>query len=131
MAGFYRAVLKAKGYKFLTVGPSNSFDDKGRPLDNAYAQVGGWKRGDSNGITFVVERVITWNETELTDLITHEAVHFAGGIDHHYIDGNRNNAAYGTKVFKLTNEQSKKNASSYSYLAYLARMPHTRWLTAT
>jgi hypothetical protein len=120
IAGFFSAVKAGQG--FLTVGPPI------RAGDIAYAVVNGWKSGDKNGLTFVIAQCKTRGDENLTDIIMHESVHFAAGIDHFIVGGK---PAYGAKVFSLTNAQALKNASSYSYLAYLARMPHTQWLTAT
>ncbi len=120
VAEFFVEVKADKG--FLTQGPAKD------PGDIAYAVVGGWKAGNKDGITFVLEKCKDKDDTDLTDIIMHESVHFAGGIGHALIGGE---AAYGEKVFKLSNEKALKNASSYAYLAYLARMDHTKWLTAT
>ncbi|RFB79162.1 hypothetical protein [Methylovirgula sp. 4M-Z18] len=125
IADFYGTVKG--GTEYLNVGPAI------RPNDMAYANVGGWAKKDKTGLTFVLARCDnppTDDET-LTDIIMHESVHFAGGIDHFNIGGDPNNPAYGTKVFTLNNKQALKNASTYSYFAYLARMPNIQWATAT
>ncbi len=120
IGGFYNMVRGSKGY--LSVGPPI------RPDDIAYAQVNGWKNGDKKGLTFVIAKCKNQSDLNLTDIIMHESVHFAAGIGHYNIGGK---PAYGTKVFSLTHSQAMQNASSYAYLAYLARMPHTQWLNAT
>ena len=120
MAKFYADVKANGGY--ICCGPPI------RAGDNAYAQTGGYQKGDKTGITFVYAKCRTWNETDLTDLTTHESVHFAGNIGHGQIGGR---TAYGKAAFRLSNAQALKNASNYTWLAYLARMPNSRWLTAT
>jgi hypothetical protein len=120
MANFYADVKAHGGY--IRVGPPI------RPGDNAYAQVGGYDNGDKTGITYVYAKCRTWDDTDLTDLTTHESVHFAGNIGHFDIGGS---AAYGTAAFRLTNAQALQNASNYTWLAYLAQLPDSQWLTAT
>ncbi|MEZ6128814.1 MAG: hypothetical protein R3C59_09040 [Planctomycetaceae bacterium] len=117
---FFESVKAGNG--FLTLGPAKD------PGDIAYAVVGGWKSGNKDGLTFVAEKCNSKSDESLTDVIMHESVHFAGGIGHAKIG---NDVAYGEKAFLLSNEKALKNASSYAYLAYLARMDHTKWLTAT
>lgn len=121
LGDFYGEVKKSGTY--LNVGPAI------RPNDIAYAQVGGWAKKDKNGLTFVLARCESKPDTDLTDVITHESVHFAGNVDHFNI--NPTTPAYGGLVFTLTNVQSMKNASSYSYLAYLARLQSSQWASAT
>ncbi len=120
IADFYAAVKTSAEY--LNVGPPV------RPDDIAYASVGGWARGEKTGLTFVLARCKDKSNEDLTDIIMHESVHFAGGIDHYLIGPD---PAYGSKVFTLTNSQALQNASSYSYLAYIARMNPALWSTAT
>ena len=120
MADFYAEVKK--GTEYLNVGPAL------RPNDIAYAPVGGWAKKDKKGLTFVLAQCESKKDVDLIDVITHESVHFAGSIDHYVIGST---PAYGSKVFALTNDQAKKNASSYAYLAYLARMQSSQWATAT
>ena len=120
MAKFYADVKAHGGY--ICCGPPIG------PGDNAYAQIGGYHKGDKTGITFVYAKCRTWNNTELTDLTTHESVHFAGNIGHAQIGGR---TAYSNAAFRLSNAKALKNASSYTWLTYLAQMPHSRWLTAT
>lgn len=120
IAWFFDEVKADKG--FLSVGPPV------RPNDIAYAQVDGWRKGDKDGLVFVLAQCKGRKDENLTDIIMHESVHFAAGVGHYEINGE---PAYGQKVFGLTNAQALKNASSYAYLAYLARLPHTQWLTAT
>jgi hypothetical protein len=120
IADFYSTVKT--GTEYLTLGPAI------RPDDQAYAAVGGWARKDKSGLTFVLARCKGKSDEDLTDIIMHESVHFAGGIDHYLIGVD---PAYGEKVFTLTNSQALQNASSYSYLAYIARMNPALWATAT
>jgi len=120
MADFYAEVKK--GSEYLTVGAPI------RPSDIAYAQVGGWSKKDKKGLTFVLAQCESKKDVDLIDVITHESVHFAGNVDHYNIN---NVPAYGSKVFTLTNAQAKQNASSYAYLAYLARLQSNQWATAT
>jgi hypothetical protein len=120
IADFYSAVRN--GTEYLNLGPVI------RPDDQAYASVGGWARRDKTGLTFVLARCKDKSDEDLTDIIMHESVHFAGGIGHFMMG---KDPAYGEKVFTLTNSQALQNASSYSYLAYIARMNQARWTTAT
>ena len=120
---FYAEV--AKGTEYLNVGPPI------RPNDIAYANVGGWAKKDKSGLTFVLAQCQAKKDVDLTDIIMHESVHFAGGIGHSNIGGDPKNPAYGLKVFALTNAQAKENASSYAYFAYIARLQSPRWPTAT
>ena len=120
MARFYGHIKAHGGY--LHIGPPINQGDR------AYANVGGYAKGDKSGITFVYAACRTLNDTDLTDLITHESVHFAGNIGHAQIGGR---TAYGKDALRLSNAKALKNASNYSWLAYLARLPHSQWLTAT
>jgi hypothetical protein len=120
MADFYADVKK--GTEYLNVGPPV------RPNDIAYAPVGGWAKKDKKGLTFVLAQCESKNDVDLIDVITHESVHFAGNINHYNIGST---PAYGSTVFTLTNAQAKQNASSYAYLAYLARLQSSQWATAT
>jgi hypothetical protein len=120
IADFFVEVKADKG--FLTVGTSSN------PADIAFAIVGGWKSGDKDGLTFVLDKCKNKSDADLTDIIMHESAHFAGGIDHASVNGK---PAYGSLVFGLSSADALNNASSYAYLAYLARMDHTKWLTAT
>lgn len=121
IGAFYAEARDSKDY--ITIGP------KIRPDDAAYADVGGWKAGNKKGLTFVLAECETKSDEDLTDIMMHESVHFAGGIGHYMIA--KGKPAYGDKVFSLTIDQALENASSYAYLAYLARLPSTQWLTAT
>ena len=121
-AGFYAVVKKSERFKFLSVGPPSEENAL------AYAEPDGWRNGDTKGLVFVINRCESVTDTHLTDIITHESIHFAAGIGHSKINGK---VAYGTMAFRLSNAKALKNASNYAYLAYLARMPHTKWLTAT
>lgn len=123
VAGFYAEV--AKGTEYLNVGPPV------RPNDIAYAVVGGWAKRDKSGLTFVLAQCESKKDVDLTDIIMHESVHFAGCKDHYNIGGDPKNPAYGLKVFTLTNAQAMQNASSYSYFAYIARLQSSQWATAT
>lgn len=118
---FYNEAKSSKDY--ITIGP------KIRPDDIAYAEVGGWKTGNKKGLTFVLSECEPKSDEDLIDIMTHETMHFAGGIGHYMIT--KTTPAYGDKVFKLTVDQALQNASSYAYLAYLARLPSPQWLTAT
>lgn len=120
---FFAEVIKGNGY--LNVGPPI------RPNDIAYAVVGGWAKKDKSGLTFVLAQCETKKDLDLTDIIMHESIHFAGGIGHFDIGGDPSNPAYGAKVFALTNAQAKTNASSYAYFAYISRLQSSQWATAT
>lgn len=123
ISDFYAEVKK--GIEYLNVGPPI------RPNDIAFAVVGGWAKKDKSGITFVLAQCELKKDVDLTDIIMHESVHFAGGIDHFNIGGDPKNPAYGSKVFTLTNAQALKNASSYAYFAYIARLQSSQWASAT
>lgn len=120
VAEFYAEV--AKGTEYLNVGPPI------RPDDIAYALVNGWASKDKSGLTFVLARCDTTDDVDLTDIIMHESIHYAGGIDHFEIEGV---PAYGSKVFSLKHHQAMVNASSYAYFAYIARLESSQWATAT
>ncbi len=68
----------------------------------------------------------------IVDASIHEFAHFCRplGADEagHAMAGGR--PAYGSLALGLAKSAAMKNASSYAWLAYLARMEKTKWLTA-
>jgi len=120
VAEFYAEVTN--GNQYLNVGPPV------RPDDIAYALVNGWATKDKSGLTFVLAKCETKKDLDLTDIMMHESIHFAGGIGHFEIEGV---PAYGEKVFTLRHHQAMVNASSYAYFAYIARLESWQWATAT
>ena len=108
--------MAQKRTEYLNVGPPV------RPNDIAFAAVGRWAKKDKTGITFVLAQCESKKDVDLTDIIMHESVHFAGGIGHCNIGGDPKNPAYGSKVFTLTNAEALQNASSYAYFADIASL---------
>jgi hypothetical protein len=119
---FFEEVIKSKKYLTIPDGPKTS----GGNIVGGEAVVGGWSTRESKGLTIYKNPCSNWKDDDVVDVIMHESVHYAGGIDH-FITRNRG-PAYGRIVFELKSSQAMINASSYSYLAWLARKHQSKWL---
>jgi hypothetical protein len=102
--------------------------------DNAYTLPGHWAmKTPSDGIWYTRAKVEPQTDEWVVDCTIHEFAHFCGplganAIDHAHVGGK---PAYGALALTLNRSDALKNASSYAWLAYLARKPSTQWLTAT
>jgi len=79
----------------------------------------------------VKENLEDQSDEFVVDATMHECAHFVGPIGSeeigHAVVGGR--AAYGKLALTLSRGDALKNASSYAWLAYLARKPSSVWLT--
>lgn len=101
---------------------------------NAYTYPGHWaNKTPSDGIWYVQSHIEGATEEFIVDATIHEFAHFCGPIagstiGHAMVGGK---PAYGNLALGLSKADALVNASSYAWLAYLARKPATVWLTAT
>jgi hypothetical protein len=108
--------------------------EPGHDKDNAYTVPGHWKNKDPNdGIWYVKANIEGATDEFIVDATMHEFAHFcgpsgAGAVDHAHVGGK---PAYGMLALGLSKTDALINASSYAWLAYLARMTPDRWLSAT
>jgi hypothetical protein len=116
-----------KGDEYLHDSPG------GHDTDNAYTFAGHWKfRKPADGIWYVKTNLEGKPNDFIVDATMHECAHFVGPIGaqeigHAKVGGS---PAYGKLAFQISRADCLKNASSYAWLAYLARMPSSVWLTA-
>lgn len=110
-----------------------SFDPAHLTKDTAYTFPGHFaKRNPDDGIWYVRSKIEPATEEFIVDASIHEFAHFCGplGADevgHAMIGGQ---PAYGSLALGLAKSAAMKNASSYAWLAYLARMEKSKWLTS-
>jgi hypothetical protein len=118
------------GKEYLYAGPAPA--DDLRAL--AYTHPGHWAyKKTSDGIVYVEKSLQDKTDEFLVDATIHECAHFcgplgAGEIGHALVNGDR---AYGLLALQLSRADALVNASSYAWLAFLARKPQADWLTAT
>lgn len=120
-------------FKEIDLGkPYFQLSPSGHSMDNAYTYPGHWKfRNPKDGIWFVESNLKNRNSEFIVDAMIHECAHYCGplgakAVDHAKVRGK---AAYGQLALGLTRSQALVNASSYAWLAYLARLPEDQWLT--
>ena len=96
--------------------------------DNAYTYCGHWKnKKPDDGIWYVKESLEGKPDELVVDVTMHECAHFVSEeIGHAKVAGQ---TAYGKLALTLSRGDALKNASSYAWLAYLARKPSSVWLT--
>ena len=108
--------------------------EPGHANDIAYTYPGHWAlKTPSDGIWYVKAKIAPASDEFVIDASIHEFAHFCGPqganhIGHAQIGGQ---PAYGALALQLPRADAMKNASSYAWLAYLARKPSAVWLTAT
>ena len=123
-------------FEAIKSGAEYLHDDAGSPehaTDNAYTIPGHWKfKKPSDGIWYVKKNLDGKNDEFIVDATMHECADFvgpmgAGEIGHATVGGA---PAYGQLALTLSRANACVNASSYAWLAYLARKPQSEWLTA-
>jgi hypothetical protein len=109
--------------------------EAGHTNHNAYTMEGHWiYKKPSDGIWYVRANIEPATDEFIVDCTIHEFAHFCGPlspatkIGHALIGGQ---PAYGNLALQLGRSDALRNASSYAWLAYLARKPAAVWLTAT
>jgi hypothetical protein len=107
----------------------------GHANHNAYTMEGHWAlKNPADGIWYVRARIEPASDEFIVDATIHEFAHFCGPmsaatkIGHALVGGQ---PAYGNLALSLGRSDALRNASSYAWLAYLARKPAAVWLTAT
>jgi hypothetical protein len=111
------------------------FDDPDEPATIAYALIGYWKyKNPINGIYFVKSAIEKKTDDFIVDAMMHELAHFVGpespdpeAVGHAIIE---KETAYGRLALKVDRVNAFRNASSYAWLAYLARMSPEQWMKA-
>lgn len=107
---------------------------KCKPGANATAVVGGFQSKHPNfkKITYCPARIEKKDVNDVADILVHELAHYCGplppspkAISH----GGVVPPAYKLRAFTLSHRQSLISASNYSWLAFLARLPSSQWLT--
>jgi hypothetical protein len=104
------------------------------PKDIAYTHPGAWAlRTPSDGIWYLRSKIEPATDEFVVDASIHEFAHFCGPqganhVGHAQVGGQ---PAYGMLALQLSKADAMRNASSYAWLAYLARKPSSVWLTAT
>lgn len=80
-----------------------------------------------NAIYICTKNVASFNTEDLVDLIVHELSHFVGPIrTNYYAIGDH---AYGLSALKSKYDVTVRTASNHAWLAWLARLPMSQWLT--
>lgn len=121
-----QAITKGDQYLQESTDPSHSGD-------TAYTFPGNWKNKDpKDGVWYVKAKIENATDEFVVDATIHEFAHFCGpagadAVDHAMVGGQ---PAYGDLALGLSKTDAFKNASSYAWLAYLARKPSNVWLTA-
>jgi len=121
-----QAITRGQRYLHQSNDPKHS-------ADTAYTFPGHWKNKDpKDGIWYVKEKIQNATDEFVVDATMHEFAHFCGpfgveAVGHAKIGGA---PAYGDSALTLSKPDAMKNASSYAWLAYLARKPASQWLTA-
>ncbi|WP_182867495.1 hypothetical protein [Stieleria mannarensis] len=71
--------------------------------------------------------------TFMTDAMVHEMAHLVGPANgkEKIMHGGRKDAAYGLAALSLTHSEAMISASNYAWLAWLARLPKSEWMTNT
>lgn len=101
---------------------------------NAFTHPGHWVKKDPNdGVWYVQAKIQPASDEFIIDATIHEFAHFCGPkgvneVGHAMVAGA---PAYGNLALGLTKTEAMVNASSYAWLAYLARKSPKDWLTAT
>lgn len=67
----------------------------------------------------------------MTDAMVHEMAHLVGPINgaERIVHGGRKQPAYRELAFLLTHREALISASNYAWLAWLARLPESEWMT--
>ena len=99
----------------------------------AEAIVGGYhsENDDYKRIKICVPNMRGKDVIFMTDAMVHEMAHLVGpftGPDR-IVHGGRKDPAYGLDALKLTHRETLISASNYAWLAWLARLPKSQWLT--
>jgi len=108
--------------------------DASHATDTAYTYPGNWaNKNPADGIWYVRSKIEGATDEFVIDATIHEFSHFCGpkgpkSIGHAMVSGK---PAYGDLALGLSKADAMVNASSYAWLAYLARKSPTQWLTAT
>jgi hypothetical protein len=121
------AIKKGDQYLLESTDPAHA-------TDTAYTFPGNWaNKTPSDGIWYVRSKIEPATDEFVIDATIHEFAHFCGpkgakSVGHALVGGK---PAYGNLALGLSKSDAMVNASSYAWLAYLARKPPTQWLTAT
>jgi hypothetical protein len=127
MKALIQAITKGDQYLQESTDPAHAGDI-------AYTFPGHWTKKDPNdGIWYVKAKIEPATDEFVIDASIHEFAHFCGpigtgSIGHAKVAGL---PAYGDLALGLSKVEAMVNASSYAWLAYLARKNPKEWLTAT
>jgi hypothetical protein len=131
-----RRVFDEIGKLFAAITSGKEYlheDETGNAKAFAYTHCGHWVyKKPADGIWYVRKNLVGKSDEFIVDATMHESAHFVGPegrgeIGHAEVGGE---TAYGQLALKLKRADALVNASSYAWLAYLARKPQSEWITA-